>query len=318
MTKLTPKSVVLSELRLAVILPCYNEAGAIEKTIDDFRLFLPEATIYVYDNNSSDESVKVSQEHGAVVRIEPEQGKGNVVRRMFADIEADAYILCDADDTYSADRVREMVNALFENNYDMIVGARREQEEAAYRLGHRFGNRLLTRCVAWIFGNKFSDMLSGYRVFSRRFVKSFPTMTTGFEIETEFTIHALTLRMPSLEIDVPYKARPEGTESKLRTYHDGTRILSLIILLFKEYRPFLFFTTIAILLAILSTGLSIPVILEFAETGLVPRFPTAILSTGIMLCAVLSFVCGILLDSVSRMRLETKRLHYLMHPSPNA
>ncbi len=313
-----PKTVALSELKLAVILPCYNEEGAIEKTIDDFKKFLPDAKIYVYDNNSSDDSVRVARAHGAIVRTEMEQGKGNVVRRMFADIEADAYILCDADDTYPADRAPEMVTTLFADNYDMIVGARQEQEEKAYRRGHRFGNRFLTQCVAWVFGNQFGDILSGYRVFSRRFVKSFPTMTSGFEIETELTIHALTLRMPAVEIDVPYKARPDGTESKLRTYHDGTRILFLIILLFKEYRPFLFFATISLLLATLSIGLSAPIILEFIETGLVPRFPTAILSTGIMLCAVLSFACGILLDSVSRMRIEMKRLRYLTFSSPSA
>ena len=312
-----PGTATFEGLNLAVVLPCYNEEGAIEKVVADFRRELPEATVYVYDNASTDRTSEVAREAGATVCVEPLKGKGNVVRRMFSDVDADYYILCDGDDTYPPEYVRELIGRAVDDRLDMVVGARQEQEDAAYRLGHRFGNRFLTGFVAWLFGDRFNDMLSGYRVFSRRFVKSFPAVTAGFEIETEFTIHALTLRMPAAEVPVPYRARPEGTESKLRTYRDGARILSLILLLFKEFRPFAFFTTIAVLLALLSVGLSIPVFQEYLETGLVPRFPTAILSTGIMLCAVLAFVCGIILDSVSRMRLESKRLRYLAVPLPD-
>ena len=300
--------------RVAVILPCYNEEAAIQKVIADFRAALPDATIYVYDNNSSDKTAALAAQMGAIVRTEPMQGKGNVLRRMFADIEADAYVMSDADDTYPAERAGEMVDALLSQNLDMVVGVRREQDDEAYRFGHRLGNRFLNRCVQWIFVAGFNDMLSGYRVFSRRFVKSFPTLVSGFEIETELTIHALTLRLPSLEIDVPYRPRFEGSASKLRTYRDGTRILLLILLMFKEYRPFFFFGMIAALLGVTAVVLAFPLLPTYLETGMVPRFPTAILATGLSICAVLSFMSGIFLDSISRMRLESKRLTYLAIP----
>lgn len=304
--------------RVAVILPCYNEEAAIAKVVADFRAALPDAAIYVYDNNSSDKTAAIAATAGAIVRNEPMQGKGNVLRRMFADVEADVYVLSDADDTYPAEFAGGMVDALLNENLDMVVGVRREQEDDAYRFGHRFGNRFLNRCVQWIFGARFSDMLSGYRVFSRRFVKSFPTLVPGFEIETELTIHALTLRLPSLEIDVPYRARFEGTQSKLRTYRDGTRILLLILLMFKEYRPFSFFGALGVLLGFIAVAIALPLLPTYLETGLVPRFPTAILATGLAICAGLSMMSGIFLDSISRMRLESKRLTYLGIPSFSA
>jgi len=302
--------------RIAVLVPCYNEQFTISQTVRDFRAALPSATVYVYDNNSRDRTRKVAAEAGAVVRTEPLQGKGNVVRRMFADIEADVYVLVDGDDTYHAASAPVMVQTLIDTKLDMVNGRRVSEIQAAYRRGHRFGNALLTTLVSAIFGKRFTDMLSGYRVFSRRFVKSFPALASGFEIETELTVHALELRMPTTEIDTPYKDRPEGSVSKLRTYQDGWRILMTILLLIKEERPLQFFGSIFGLLVVLSLALSIPLFITYAETGLVPRFPTAILATGSMLLAFISLASGLILDTVTLGRREAKRMRYLEIPAP--
>lgn len=303
-------------MKLAVLLPCYNEETAIAGVIADFQAALPGAAIYVYDNNSSDETAAVARGAGAIVRNEPRQGKGNVVRRMFADIEADAYILADGDGTYDASVANDMVAALRENNADMIVATReKDSGDKLYRPGHRFGNKVFNSIVKILFGEGVTDMLSGYRVMSNRFVKSFPALSQGFEIETELTIHALQLRMPLLEKPTRYFDRAEGSESKLSTYKDGLRILSFILFVFKDVRPFIFFGLFAVLLGLLSIGVATPIILDYLDTGLVVRFPTAFLSLGIMLCAVISFVCGIILDSVCRGRVEQKRLRYLSFPS---
>jgi len=300
--------------RIAVLIPCYNEEVAIPKVIADFRARLPEATIYVYDNNSRDRTMEVAREAGAVVRRETLQGKGNVVRRMFADIEADIYLLVDGDDTYDAASAPGLVRKVMDEQLDMVIGARVETADAAYRQGHRLGNAVLTGIVRWIFGDRMSDMLSGYRVFSRRFVKSFPALSSGFETETEFTIHALDLAMPLGEVATPYKERPPGSTSKLRTYADGIRILRAILVLVKEERPLPFFSLVALGLLLLSLILIAPVLLTFLETGLVPRIPTAVLATGLALLSFLSLACGLILDSVSRGRREAKRLAYLAVP----
>ena len=297
--------------RIAVLIPCYNEEVAIESVVRDFRAALPDATIYVYDNNSCDQTVAVAREAGAVVRTERLQGKGNVIRRMFADVEADAYVLVDGDATYHAPSAPEMVRLLVEDGLDMVNGTRVSEIQAAYRRGHRFGNQLLTGIVRTIFGNRVTDMLSGYRVFSRRFVKSFPALSSGFETETEFTVHALELAMPIGELVTPYRDRPEGSQSKLNTFRDGFRILRTIIQLVKEERPLQFFGVSGLLLLFLAMILAIPILAEFMQTGLVPRFPTAIMATGLVLLGFLSFACGLILDSVSRGRTEVKRLAYL-------
>lgn len=299
---------------MAVLIPCYNEEVAIPQVVRDFRAALPQAAIYVYDNNSRDRTSEVAREAGAIVRIERRQGKGNVVRRMFADIEADVYVLVDGDATYHAASAPKMVNTLIDEQLDMVVGCRVHTQTEAYRPGHVFGNAMLTGFVAKLFGRSFTDILSGYRVFSRRFVKSFPALSKGFETETELTVHALELRMPVTEIDTPYGARPEGSASKLSTYRDGSRILRLILQLYKHERPLAYFSTVAVLLALLSTGLALPVIIEYLNTGLVPRFPTAILSTGIMILAFLFFIAGVILETVTRGRQEIKRLLYLQMP----
>jgi glycosyltransferase involved in cell wall biosynthesis len=303
-------------LRIAVLIPCSNEEVAIAKTVTAFGAALPDATIYVYDNNSRDASARRAREAGAIVRTETLQGKGHVVRRMFSDVEADVYVLADGDATYDATSARAMVDALLAHNLDMVVGKRAHTETLAYRSGHRLGNRMLTALLARLFGQGFSDILSGYRVFSRRFVKSFPALSTGFEVETELTVHALTLNLPSIELSTPYSARPTGSSSKLHTYRDGLRILRLMLALFKNERPLLFFGIAAVLLALSSMGLSIPIVITFLETGLVPRFPTAILAASIMLLAFLSLVCGLVLETVTRGRRETKRLAYLNTPAP--
>ncbi len=302
--------------RIAVLIPCYNEEVAIAAVVRDFRAALPEAAIYVFDNNSRDRTVEIAAGSGAIVRHVQLQGKGNVVRRMFADVDADAYVLVDGDDTYHAPTARFMVDKLFAGNLDMVVGLRVTDEIAAYRTGHRLGNRLLTEFVARLFGRAFTDILSGYRVFSRRFVKSFPALAIGFEIETELTVHALELRMPIEEVATPYKSRPEGSVSKLNTYRDGVRIFWTILKLFRQERPLAFFGFIAIGLGLLSLAMSIPLFLTYLETGLVPRFPTAILTTGMMLAALLSLACGLVLDTVTRGRHETKRLAYLQIAPP--
>jgi glycosyltransferase involved in cell wall biosynthesis len=297
---------------IAVLIPCYNEEAAIGRVVRDFRAALPAARIYVYDNNSKDRTVEVAREAGAIVRSERLQGKGNVVRRMLADVEAAVYVMVDGDATYDAASVPAMVRRLLDEELDMVVGGRVDTRVEAYRRGHRFGNAALTGAVSYLFGKRFTDILSGYRVFSRRFVKSFPALSGGFEIETELTIHALELRMPVAEVATPYGVRPEGSTSKLRTYSDGFRILWLILHLVRNEKPFQFFGLIALALAALSIGLAIPIVLTYFETGLVPRFPTAILATGLMIVSVLSLACGLVLDTVTRGRREMKRLAYLV------
>lgn len=303
-------------MRIAVLVPCYNEEVAIPKVVADFQAVLPGAVIYVYDNNSRDGTVGAARRAGAIVRTERLQGKGNVVRRMFADIEADAYVLVDGDDTYDARSAPEMVRMLLEQQLDMVNGVRVTEIEAAYRRGHRLGNQVLSGIVRQIFGDRVSDMLSGYRVFSRRFVKSFPALAAGFETETEFTVHALELKMPVGEVRTSYKDRPAGSESKLRTYSDGLRILRTIVLLVKEERPLQFFAVAALALALLGVAFGLPVIAEFFRTGLVPRLPTAVLATGLLLLSFLSMACGLILDSVTRGRKELKRMAYLAIPAP--
>ena len=302
-------------VRIAVLLPCYNEEAAIGQTVAAFRAALPGARIYVYDNNSADRTREVAEAAGAVVRAERMQGKGNVVRRMFADVEADVYVMADGDATYDAAAAPELVRRLVEEQLDMVVGARKSEVEAAYRRGHRFGNRMLTGMLARIFGRTFTDILSGYRVFSRRFVKSFPALARGFETETEISVHALELAMPVAEVVTAYGARPEGSHSKLSTYRDGWRILRTILHLFRIERPVLFYGGFAAFLAALAVVLAVPLVVTYAETHLVPRFPTAILVTGLMIVAVISFAVGLILDTVVRGRREIRRLAYLALPA---
>jgi glycosyltransferase involved in cell wall biosynthesis len=312
-----PKSrPALRQQSIAVIVPCLNEEAAIGAVVRDFRKSLPTAVIYVYDNGSSDETVRVAREAGAVVRSEPLKGKGNVVRRMFADVDADVYVLVDGDDTYDASKAGELVERLLKDQLDMVNGARVEKAVEAYRPGHRFGNAVLTGMVAFIFGDRLKDLLSGYRIMSRRFVKSFPALSAGFETETEITVHALELRMPIAEVETAYKERPVGSVSKLRTFRDGFRILKTIIVLLKEQRPLAFFSSIFAVLALAAIVLVIPIFETYTETGLVPRFPTAILATGMMLLAFLSLASGMVLDSLARSRQEQKRLRYLMIDAP--
>lgn len=301
---------------VAVLVPCYNEEKTIAKVVRDFQAALPGAVVYVYDNNSKDRTADEARMAGAVVRAVPQQGKGNVVRRMFADIEADVYLLVDGDDTYEAASAPELIERLVVEQRDMVVGTRFGTfEKTAFRAGHQFGNLLLTRFVGLLFGSSFTDMLSGYRVFSRRYVKSFPALAQGFETETELTVHALELRMPIAELPTPYRSRPVGSVSKLHTYRDGLRILRMIINLFREERPLLFFGLCFAVLALSSLVLTYPVLLTYLETGLVPRFPTAILATGMMILAFLSLAAGFILDTVTRGRLEMKRLTYLAIPA---
>ncbi len=302
-------------MRVAVLVPCYNERVAIPSVVQAFRAVLPEGIVYVYDNNSTDGTADAAQQAGAKVRTETLQGKGHVIRRMFADIDADAYVLVDGDNTYDADAAPRMVQMLRDEGLDMVNGARVSNAEAAYRPGHRLGNSVLTGLVSTIFGSRVSDMLSGYRVFSRRFVKSFPALSQGFEIETELTVHALELRMPIGEMQTFYKERAVGSVSKLRTYSDGIRILRTILVLVKEERPLPFFVAWTVLLLLLGFGFGLPVVIEFARSGLVPRLPTAVLATGLVLLAFLSLACGLILDSVTRGRRELKRLAYLQIPA---
>lgn len=298
--------------RIAVLIPCHNEAEAIADVVTAFRTALPQAVVYVYDNNSSDATADIAAAAGAVVCSEARQGKGHVVRRMFADVDADVYVLADGDGTYHAPAAPGMVALLLSQRLDMVVGVRDSAaDQKTYRLGHQFGNHLFNSMVSALFENRFTDILSGYRAMSRRFVKSFPALAKGFEIETQLTIHALELVLPSAEILTSYYSRAEGASSKLRTYRDGLRILFTIILLFKEARPFVFFSCLAIIAAGLSLGLGMPVVVEYAKTGLVPRFPTAILATGLGLISAILFTAGLILDTVSRGRRELKRLHYL-------
>lgn len=304
--------------RIAVLLPCYNEEAAVAATVAGFRAVLPGAIIYVYDNNSRDDSVAVAQSAGAVVRSEKRQGKGFVVRRMFADIDADIYIMCDADETYDASAVSSLVAELVDNGLDMVVGTRVDTSGTAYRPAHRFGNWMLTSLVRTMFGGGFSDMLSGYRIFSRRFVKSFPLMSQGFEIETELTIHALQLAMPVAEMPTRFKDRIEGSESKLQTVSDGFRILWTIVTLLKQERPFFLFGIVALAMMTASLIFGYPVIAEYMRSGTVPRLPTAILATGTMILGFLSLFSGLILDTVTRGRKEAKLLRYLELPGIEA
>jgi glycosyltransferase involved in cell wall biosynthesis len=302
--------------KIAVVLPCYNEEAAIGATVAGFRAALPGATIYVYDNNSADRTSEIATQAGAVVRMERQQGKGHVVRRMFADIDADVYVMADGDLTYDPKSAPQMVDLLLAEQLDMVVGTRRHEEKEAYRGGHVLGNRLFTGILAGLFGRSFTDIFSGYRVFSRRFVKSFPVLSSGFEIETEMSVHALELRMPVGEIETVYAARPEGSESKLSTFSDGWRILRTIVTLYRVERPSLFFGTIGALLVAIAVVLAIPLVMTYLKTGLVPRFPTAILVTGIIIVAVLCFFAGLILDTVTRGRREVRRLSYLSLAAP--
>ena len=305
-----------SSPRVAVLLPCYNEEAASAQVIAGFRSALPEAAIYVYDNNSRDRTVEIARQAGAIVRTERMQGKGHVVRRMFADVDADVYLMADGDLTYDPNAAPEMVRLLVDEQMDMVVGTRQHEAKEAYRGGHVLGNRLFTGLLARLFGRSFSDIFSGYRVFSRRFVKSFPVLSEGFEIETEMSVHALELRMPVGEVETAYGARPEGSESKLSTYSDGWRILKTIGTLYRVERPVLFFGTIGALLLLAALVLSVPLVLTYLDTGLVPRFPTAILVTGMVIIAVLCFFAGLILDTVTRGRREMRRLAYLAQPGP--
>jgi glycosyltransferase involved in cell wall biosynthesis len=302
--------------RIAVLLPCYNEEAAIAPTVRGFRTALPGATIYVYDNNSSDRTSKIAAEAGAVVRTERQQGKGHVVRRMFADIDADVYVMADGDLTYDAKSAPQMVDLLVAEQLDMVVGTRRHEAKEAYRGGHVMGNKLFTGLLAGLFGRSFTDIFSGYRVFSRRFVKSFPVLSSGFEIETEISVHALELKMPVGEVETPYAARLEGSESKLSTFRDGWRILKTIATLYRIERPVLFYGSIGAFLLTIALVLSIPLVITYLHTGLVPRFPTAILITGMTIIAVLCFFAGLILDTVTRGRLELRRLAYLSLGAP--
>jgi len=301
-------------MRLAVLVPCFNEEAAIASVIASFRSAMPAAEIYVYDNNSKDRTVAIAREAGAVVRSERRQGKGHVVRRMFADVDADVYVLVDGDATYDAPSAPRMIEKLVSERLDMVVGLRVDQEQAAWRPGHRVGNRMLTGFLSEVFGQAFTDILSGYRVFSRRFVKSFPVLSDGFEIETELTVHALELSMPVTEIETPYYARPKGSFSKLNTWRDGFRILGTILKLYRSEKPLRFFSVIGIFLALVSIGLAIPILVTYLEQGIVPRLPTAVLSTGLMIVAVLSVSSGLVLDTVTRGRREMKLLSYLAQP----
>ena len=304
-----------SALRVAVLVPCFNEEAAIGTVVADFRKALPQAQIFVYDNNSRDRTAEIARAAGAEVRSERRQGKGHVVRRMFADIDADVYVLVDGDATYDAPSAPRMIEALVNDHLDMVVGVRIDQSEAAYRRGHRTGNLMLTGFLSTVFGHAFRDILSGYRVFSRRFVKSFPVLSDGFEIETELSVHALELALPVGEIETPYFARPEGSVSKLNTWSDGFRILGTILKLYRSERPLRFFTGIGLVLAAISIVLAIPIIVTFIEEGLVPRLPTAVLSTGLMIVAMLSVSSGVVLDTVTRGRREMKLLAYLSQPA---
>ena len=298
-------------MRIAVLVPCFNEEAAVATVVADFRKALPSAVIFVYDNNSSDRTVAVARDAGAEVRSERRQGKGHVVRRMFADVDADVYVLVDGDATYDAASAPRMIDALLADRLDMVVGLRVDQAAAAWRPGHRMGNRILTSFLSSVFGQAFKDILSGYRVFSRRFVKSFPVLSDGFEIETELTVHALELALPVAEIDTPYFARPEGSVSKLNTWRDGLRILGTILKLYRSEKPLRFFAVIGAFLILISVGLAIPIIVTYLEEGIVPRLPTAVLSMGLMILAMLSLSSGLVLDTVTRGRREMKLLAYL-------
>jgi len=304
------------ESKVAVILPCYNEEAAIGQTVAAFRAALPGALIYVYDNNSRDRTVEVAREAGAIVRSERMQGKGNVVRRMFADVDADIYVMADGDATYDAAAAPAMIDKVLSEGLDMVVGTRIHEAADAYRRGHVLGNRAMTGLLARLFGRSFTDIFSGYRVFSRRFVKSFPVLSAGFEIETEISVHALELKMPVGEVETRYLARPEGSASKLSTYRDGFRIARTILTLYRIEKPMLFFGWVAGLLGLLALILAVPLAITYAQTGLVPRFPTAVLATGLVILSALGLFAGLILDTVVRGRREMRRLAYLAVPGP--
>ena len=297
-----------------MLLPCYNEEAAIAATVTGFKRALPTATVYVYDNNSSDRTREIAKKAGAIVRSERQQGKGHVVRRMFADVDADVYVIADGDLTYDSKAAPAMVDMLIADQLDMVVGTRRHEEKEAFRGGHVIGNKLFTGLLAGLFGRSFTDIFTGYRVFSRRFVKSFPVLSSGFEIETEISVHALELRMPVGEVETAYAARLEGSHSKLSTYSDGWRILKTIVTLYRIERPVLFYGSIGALLLLAAILLSIPLVITYLHTGLVPRVPTAILVTGMTIVAVLCFFAGLILDTVTRGRREVRRLAYLALP----
>lgn len=303
-------------MKVAVLIPCYNEEKAVGKVIKDCKKYLPAANVYVYDNNSKDKTKQVAKKAGAIVRSETYQGKGNVVRRMFADIDADVYVMTDGDATYDIASVPKMIKLMIDENLDLVTGVRESVEEETYRAGHKFGNVLMTKLVHLFFGKRTDDMLSGLRVFSHRFVKSFPANSHGFEIETELTVHSASMRLPVADVRTPYYARPEGSISKLSTFKDGYKILKMIAVLIKEERPLLFFGLGAFVLFILSILAGIPVIAHYFETGLVPRIPTAILSVGLMLCAGVSLAMALILDTVSKTRKEIRRMQYLQYKAP--
>ena len=306
----------LTDPRIAVLVPCYNEESTIAKVVRDFRASLPGAVIAVYDNNSRDATAERAREAGAVVRFETCQGKGNVVRRMFADVEADIYVLVDGDDTYDASIAPALIGKLIDEGLDIVSGQREATDASAYRTGHVLGNRLLTGLTSLMFGVKLHDMLTGYRVMSRRFVKSFPSAAVGFGIETELTVHAVRLKVPMAEVATHYRERPAGSTSKLSTYRDGARILLTIAGLMRRERPLIFFTSIFAFFALFSLTLGIPVVIAFFQTGRVEQFPTAVLVTGMMMLAFLSLFTGLMLDTVTRGRWEIKRLRYLAITGP--
>ena len=311
-------AVDLTTFDIAVVIPCKDEAVAIGGMVTDLQALLPGARIYVYDNNSTDGTAQAATQAGAIVRAETRQGKGFVVRRMFADIDADIYMMIDGDNTYDLQAAPRLISHLITDGLDMVNGARQAVEEQAYRPGHAMGNKVMTGIVRRLFGEGFNDIFSGYRIFSRRFVKSFPVMSRGFEIETELTVHALSLEMPFKELPTDFKDRPEGSASKLRTVSDGTRILWTIINLLRQERPLRLFGAMSVILAFIAVALAYPLFVTFFETGLVPRFPTAILATGLILLASLSLACGLILDTESYGRREAKRMCYLAIPGIQA
>ena len=301
--------------RIAVALPCYNEAATIAQVIADFRAALPEADIYVFDNNSTDGTGEIAAAAGATVRTETRQGKGHVVRRIFSDVEADIYVMADGDGTYDASAAPMLIELMLKNKVDMVVGARAGVTQDAGRGGHAFGNKIFNMVYRWIFGADFNDIFSGYRVFSRRFAKSFPATSGGFEIETEMSVHASQIGIPVLERPTRYGVRPEDSPSKLRTFRDGFRILGMFALLAKETRPAAFFGAIGAALILAALVLSAPILATYLETGLVPRYPTLILTTGMTVIATIAALCGLILDSLARARIEQKRSVYLSYPA---
>jgi glycosyltransferase involved in cell wall biosynthesis len=302
------------KISIAVIIPCFNEAQTIDSVVKKFRKFLPESKIYVYDNNSTDGTARIAKKSGAIVRLVKKQGKGSVVRRMFSDIEADIYVMVDGDDTYEIEKASNLVDYLIENQLDMLIGSRIHNDKKAYRFGHQFGNNLITKTINFIFDNNFKDILSGYRVFTRRFVKTFPALSNGFEIETELNIYALELNIQTEEIQTKYFSRPEGSVSKLSSFKDGFKILLMIIRLFKEKKPFIFFSIGSFISTFISLLLFIPVLNEFMITGTVPRFPTAFLSVSLIIISLIFIVCGIILEEISKNRKNNNYLKFLSHP----